>query len=311
MTGSAEPLAHSLVTATTDAFNLDSSMFGELRYLYCFIAIICVARIFTPLSSGNGTKASTTQDVTEEYADASYEKGTLAKAAGVKHIAVTMDGNRRFGQREHGNAIRGHWDGAEALQRFIKGCMDEGVEILTVYAFSTENWNRPEQEVNMLMGLITQYSDEVLRKAGEKGARIRILSSDTSRLPDDVRLSLQRLEADTAHNSAFHLNICISYGGRGDIAAAARTLAKDSVEGRIEPDSIGEESLNARLLTGEFPDPDILLRTSGELRLSNFLLWQCAYAELFFLEKLWPEVQEDDVRKLLLQHMSRRRRYGT
>lgn len=264
--------------------------------------------------TSNARKGETTNiaQQTDRACDvnADCEQGTLAKAAGVRHIAVTMDGNRRFGEREHGDRLRGHQDGAEALMRFTKGCMAEGVETLTVYAFSTENWKRSAEEVDMLMGLVTQYADEVLRGAAEQGARIRILSTDATRLPKDVRAALDRLESDSAHNTAFQLNLCISYGGRGDIVAAAQALAKGSMEGRIDPDSIDEEAFGMQLTTSGLPDPDILLRTSGELRLSNFLLWQCAYAELFFWDKLWPEVYEEDVRRLLVEHISRRRRFG-
>jgi undecaprenyl diphosphate synthase len=235
---------------------------------------------------------------------------SLAKLADVRHIAVVMDGNRRYGEARYGDKLRGHKDGADALLRFMKGCVTEGVEILTVYAFSTENWGRSQREVDTLLGLITQYAEDICDKAMEHGAIVRIISSNPELLPLDVRTKLDGLESKTAQNSGFQLNLCISYGGRGDIIAATRSIAADAVAGRIAPDAIDDVAFAERLTTNGLPEPDVLLRTSGEMRLSNFLLWQCAYSELYFIDKLWPEVIEGDVRDLLRMHMARQRRHG-
>jgi len=292
----------------------EHDMFSAFLQLYCLLlcggivqSVACSALACWEKATRGSRLCNSSGDTPATDANA---EAMLAKSAGVRHIAVAMDGNRRFGKREYGDALRGHRDGADALVRFMNACMDEGVEILTVYAFSTENWSRPPREVDMLMGLIVEYADEVCRKAVERGARVRVLASDATLLPPRVRSELDKLEAKTAENSEFLLNLCISYGGRGDIVAAARNLAEDVAAGRVMPGNIDDAAITSRLTTSGMPDPDILLRTSGELRLSNFLLWQCAYSELFFLEKLWPEVDKDDVRKLLIDYSNRRRRFG-
>ena len=233
-----------------------------------------------------------------------------AAACGLRHLAVIMDGNRRYGESAHGDALRGHRAGAEALLSFVDHCLAEGVEMLTVYAFSTENWRRSRAEVDALMGALCDYSEDVGRAAEEKGIRVRVLASDEGRLPAEVRRKLRRLERRTALHSRFSLNVCVSYGARQEIANAARRAAEDAVAGRIRAEDIDEAAIAERLCGGRMREPDVLLRTSGEKRLSNFMLFQLAYAELVFVDKLWPEMGRDDLRDVIKEFRGRKRRFG-
>mmetsp|Transcript_10722 Transcript_10722/g.24440 ORF Transcript_10722/g.24440 Transcript_10722/m.24440 type:complete len:509 (-) Transcript_10722:160-1686(-) len=252
----------------------------------------------------------------EETMSALEERNVpLGPKAGVKHIAVIMDGNRRFGKRELGDRLRGHQAGGEALGRFIDACMAEELEVLTVYAFSTENWNRSQREVEVLMEVLIAHSEEMRTKALAKRIRVRVCSSQPERLPSAVRDTLQRLEEDTAHNDsdnppAFQVNVCVSYGARDELAKAAKSIAQGAAKKDIKPEDVTEDLLGSYLTTHGTPDPEVLVRTSGEMRLSNFLLYQCAYSELVFIDKLWPDVTQEDLRKVLLEYMHRQRRFG-
>ncbi|RLN75196.1 hypothetical protein BBJ28_00010806 [Nothophytophthora sp. Chile5] len=227
-----------------------------------------------------------------------------------RHIAVIMDGNRRYGKTKYGAGVRGHSDGSKTLVNFTDWCIDAGIEALTVFAFSTENWNREQAEVDALMSLFNQFMHEIVPEALKRDVRIRVLVSDGRRLPAYIVEAIEQIESQTAHCSAFCLNLCVSYGARDEIVRACKKIATEVVSGETKIDDIDEELLSRHMLTAGLPDPDILIRTSGELRISNFLLFQIAYSELMFLDKLWPEVTQDDVQRVIVEFNRRKRRFG-
>jgi undecaprenyl diphosphate synthase len=227
------------------------------------------------------------------------------------HIAVIMDGNRRYGKTKYGNATRGHWDGSKTLIEFSKWCISEGVQILTVYAFSTENWDRDASEVSSLMAIFCKYCDELRVEAIQRGIHIRVLTTDETKIPNDVKEGMNRMVSDTKHCDKFTMNICMSYGGRGEIVNACKNLAMDIQSGHVHIDEVNESMFQSKLLTKNSCDPDIVIRTSGEERLSNFLLWQVAYSEFFFLRKHWPELEKEDLLEVIRTFAcGRKRRYG-
>jgi len=228
-----------------------------------------------------------------------------------RHVAIVMDGNRRYGKKKHGSAMKGHWDGGQMLANMTEWCMAEGVEMLTVYAFSTENWNREATEVDTLMTIFVQYASSLQEEALKNDVRVRVICTDSSRLPEKVRTATKLLEDTTSNCSTFLVNICLSYGSRGEIVNATRSLAVEVAEGKRVPESIDEGIFSNYLSTADLPDPEILIRTSGEHRLSNFLLWQLAYTEIFFVDKLWPELTKDDLHDILDNYTKRVRRFGT
>ena len=229
-----------------------------------------------------------------------------------RHIAVIMDGNRRHGKAKYNNATRGHWDGCETLVEFAKWCIDEEIQILTVYAFSTENWDRNPAEVSALMTIFCKYCDELRIEALKLGIRVHALTTDDEKIPENVQLGIDRMVYETRHCDKFTMNICLSYGGRGEIANACKSIARDVQCGTIDANQVDESEVHKRMLTEHCScDPDIIIRTSGEERLSNFLLWQAAYSELFFLKKLWPELQKEDLLRVIRTFaQGRSRRYG-
>jgi undecaprenyl diphosphate synthase len=228
-----------------------------------------------------------------------------------RHIAVIMDGNRRYGKLKYGNATRGHWDGSKTLIEFTKWCMAEGIQALTVYAFSTENWDRDPSEVSALMSIFCKYCEELRVEALERGIRIHVLETESERIPLDVRKGIDRMVSQTKHCDRFTMNICLSYGSRGEIVNACKSISKDVMNGVISVDQIGEMHMQQKMLTYHCCDPDVIIRTSGEERLSNFLLWQSAYSELFFLKKQWPELQKEDLIEVIRGFAKgRERRYG-
>ena len=229
-----------------------------------------------------------------------------------RHIAVIMDGNRRHGKAKYNNATRGHWDGCETLVEFAKWCIDEKIQILTVYAFSTENWDRNPAEVSALMTIFCKYCDELRIEALKLGIRVHALTTDDEKIPENVQIGIDRMVYETRHCDKFTMNICLSYGGRGEIANACKSIARDVQCGTIDANAVDESEVHKRMLTQHCScDPDIIIRTSGEERLSNFLLWQAAYSELFFLKKLWPELQKEDLLRVIRTFaQGRSRRYG-
>uniref|UniRef100_M4BQI0 Alkyl transferase n=1 Tax=Hyaloperonospora arabidopsidis (strain Emoy2) TaxID=559515 RepID=M4BQI0_HYAAE len=226
------------------------------------------------------------------------------------HVAVIIDGNRRYGKNKYDSGTRGHSDGTKTVMNFTDWCIDAGVKVLTVFAFSTENWKREKSEVDTLMKLIDGFIHDTLAGALTRNIRVRMLASDRSKLPAFLVESFNMVEAKTRHCNAFHINLCVSYGARDEIVGACKKIAAEVVQGKTAIDDINEDLLSNCMLTAGLPDPDIVIRTSGELRISNFLLFQIAYAELIFMDKFWPEVTREDLHKVIVEFNRRKRRFG-
>jgi undecaprenyl diphosphate synthase len=226
-----------------------------------------------------------------------------------EHVAIIMDGNGRWAASRHLPKIAGHREGARAVRRTIEAAIESGVAWLTIYAFSSENWRRPLGEVLDLTGLLRQYLKSELAELRANGVRLRIIG-DRTRFDPDIQQDLARAEADTASNTRLNLTVALSYGARAEIAAAARKLAEAARDGSLDPRQIDEDHLAGALATQGMPDPDLIIRTSGEQRLSNFLLWQGAYAELVFLDVLWPDFGAEHFAVALAEYARRERRFG-
>lgn len=218
------------------------------------------------------------------------------------HIAVVMDGNGRWATRRFLPRVAGHKQGVESLRRCVKACGDRNVGVLTVFAFSSENWNRPVEEVSGLMDLMVGALGREVPKLSADGVQLHFIG-ERGGLSEKMLASLQQAEAATAHNRKLVLNVCFNYGGRWDIARAAARLAE-----RGEP--LTEQNLDREMALSHVPDPDLFIRTGGEQRMSNFLLWQSAYAELFFSDRLWPEFDEAALDEAIASYQSRERRFG-
>jgi undecaprenyl diphosphate synthase len=226
-----------------------------------------------------------------------------------RHIAVIMDGNGRWAKERGLPRREGHRAGAESVREITDACIDLGVEYLTLYAFSSENWNRPEAEVKALMELLDRFLSE--KATDLKKQNIRLLTiGQTERLPAKTRKLLDRLIEETKDHKALTLVLALSYGAREEIVAAARKLAADAVAGRIDPAQIDCQAFATRLQTSAIPDPDLLIRTSGEMRLSNFLLWQISYAEIVIVKKYWPDFRRQDLLDAVQEYRRRQRRFG-
>jgi undecaprenyl diphosphate synthase len=225
------------------------------------------------------------------------------------HVAIIMDGNGRWARERALPRPFGHKAGMQAVREVVEGALAAGVEVLTLFAFSQENWQRPADEIFALMELLEEYIAKEMAELKNRGVTVRFLG-DLDRLPDSQRAAVERLMAHTGGGSRLALNICISYGGRAELARAARMLAEDACAGRLDPAEIDEDAVAARLYTADFPDPDLLIRTSGELRLSNFLLWQLAYAELYVTPVLWPDFGRRHLFEAILEYQRRDRRFG-
>ncbi len=226
-----------------------------------------------------------------------------------KHIAVIMDGNGRWAAKRNLPRSMGHKAGAESMRRAAEICRELGVEILTVYAFSTENWQRPKDEVDFLMKLFGEYLRREVRTMNDNQIRLGILG-ETAALPEVVQKELTKALAATAANDKMLLNIAVNYGGRRELVLAARALAEQVRLGLLDPAQIDERCLASQLFTAGEADPDLLIRPSGELRLSNFLLWQSAYSELYFADILWPDFGKRDMLQAVIAYQHRQRRFG-
>ncbi|MBK8361156.1 MAG: di-trans,poly-cis-decaprenylcistransferase [Comamonadaceae bacterium] len=218
------------------------------------------------------------------------------------HIAIVMDGNGRWATRRYLPRVAGHRQGVESLRRCVRACSDRGVRVLTVFAFSSENWNRPPEEVSGLMELLAMALGREVPQLKHDGVRIHIVG-DRSTLSEKMRLGLAQAEATTAQNTRLILNVCFNYGGRWDIAQAAAKLA-------TQGEAITEASLDRAMALAHVPDPDLLIRTGGERRISNFLLWQAAYSELYFSDRLWPDFDEIALDEAIADYGRRERRFG-
>ena len=225
--------------------------------------------------------------------------------AQARSVAIVMDGNGRWAERRGLPVAEGHRAGTKALRRTVEAAIDQGVESLAVYAFSTENWARSPEEVADLMAIFTETIDRELPDLSAQGVRTRFIGR-RDRAPEELLRKMEETESGTAHNDRLHLWIAFDYGGRAELVDAARALVADGVA----PGDVDEEAIATRLYAPEMPDPDVLVRTSGEERISNFLLWQVAYAELVFVDVLWPDFGEDELRAALEEYAGRRRRFG-
>jgi undecaprenyl diphosphate synthase len=244
-----------------------------------------------------------------EGAEAAAADAAHGTAAVPRHVAIIMDGNGRWAERRGLPRVAGHRAGAEAVRKTLKAAGEAGVEILTLYAFSSENWRRSAEEVSDLKGLLAYYLEKELDTLHREGVRLKLIG-DPSAFGAQLAGRLQRAVDRTAANDRLTLVVALNYGARAEIVAAVRTLATEVEAGTRRAADIDEQAIAGTLDTAGLPDPDLLIRTSGEMRLSNFLLWQAAYAELLFVETLWPDFDEDEFRRALDQFASRQRRFG-
>ena len=225
------------------------------------------------------------------------------------HIAIIMDGNGRWAKERGQIRLKGHQAGMEALHDIVKACSDMGVQVLTVYAFSTENWKRPAEEVSGIFSLLVRYVAKELKELNENNVRIRLLG-DVRPLPDAARKAVMEAVDDTADNTGLVFNIAINYGGRAEITNAVRKIAGKVKDGELAVDDIDENTVSSMLYTAGQPDPDLIIRTGGESRISNFLIWQSAYSEFYFTDVLWPDFTPDDLDRAVIDFCSRNRRFG-
>jgi len=226
-----------------------------------------------------------------------------------RHVAIIMDGNGRWARRRHLPRIAGHRQGLEAVRRVVRACAARGVEVLTLFAFSSENWRRPPQEVGLLMELFLGALQREGRRLRENGVRLRVVG-DRSAFPERLRRAIEEAEALCAEGARLTLVIAANYGGRWDIVQAARALARRAAAGELDPEAIGPGELERHLALAGLPEPDLFIRTGGEQRISNFLLWQLAYTELYFTDTLWPDFDEAAFEAALASYAGRQRRFG-
>jgi undecaprenyl diphosphate synthase len=225
------------------------------------------------------------------------------------HVAIIMDGNGRWAKKRLFNRIKGHEKGSQAVRTVVRACRELGISYLTLYAFSTENWQRPKAEVEALMGLLVRFLKSEKNELMEQNIRLRMIGQ-LDRLPPKVQETLQETMQATRDNTAMTLVLALSYGARAEIVAMVRSVAEKIKRGQIEPESITAELVADNLHTREIPDPDLLIRTSGEMRISNFLLWQIAYSEIFVTPTLWPDFGKEELLDILKDFQGRERRYG-
>lgn len=225
------------------------------------------------------------------------------------HIAIIMDGNGRWARKRNLHRIMGHKAGVEVLREIVRISSQIGIKVLTLYAFSTENWKRPADEVNSLMGLLVEYLRKEVKELDEQNVKIMAIG-DLSKLPDICQEELNRSIDITANNTGLVLNLALNYGGRSEITDAVRKIATLVKAGEIQIEDVNECLISQHLSTGKLPDPDLIIRPSGELRLSNFLLWQCAYSELWFSDINWPDFTKDHLFRAIIDFQMRDRRFG-
>jgi undecaprenyl diphosphate synthase len=235
---------------------------------------------------------------------------TLDKTKLPRHVAIIMDGNGRWARKRLLNRVNGHERGSETVRDIVRACRELGISILTLYAFSTENWQRPKMEVQALMTLLERFLSSEEKELMETGIRLNAIG-DIQRLPNRVFRKVQDVMALTRNNEAMLLNLALSYGGRAEIVKMVRSISEEVRDGRMMPDDITEETVSAHLYTASIPDPDLLIRTSGEMRISNFLLWQIAYSEIYITNTLWPDFDREEFLKILVEYQRRERRFGT
>jgi undecaprenyl diphosphate synthase len=225
------------------------------------------------------------------------------------HVAIIMDGNGRWAKKRLLNRIKGHEKGSETVRTIVRTCREIGIPILTLYAFSTENWQRPKSEVTALMSLLKTFLESEITEMLGNNVRLNAIGQ-IERLPEDVRQTLGKTMDLTKNNDGLRLNLALSYGGRSEILNMVKQIAKKVKDGNIDPELITFEHISEHLYTGDMPDPEILIRTSGEMRISNFLLWQIAYTEIFITDTLWPDFGKDEFVQILKDYQRRERRFG-
>ncbi|HYK09897.1 MAG TPA: isoprenyl transferase [Gemmatimonadales bacterium] len=226
-----------------------------------------------------------------------------------RHVAIIMDGNGRWARGRLMPRPLGHRAGMKAVREVVEGAIESGVEVLTLFAFSEENWNRPATEISALMNLLEEYIAREVRELSDQGVRVNVLG-DLTRLGPKQRAAVERIMSDTRGGTKLSLNLCISYSSRAELARAARLLAEEVLKGNKRLEDLDEGALAAKLYTAPWPDPDLLIRTSGEQRLSNFLLWQLAYTEIYITPVLWPDFDRQCLYEAILDYQRRERRFG-
>jgi undecaprenyl diphosphate synthase len=225
------------------------------------------------------------------------------------HIAIIMDGNGRWAEQRHLPRVLGHRKGVESVQTIVDGCMELGIRYLTLYAFSSENWGRPQEEVEALMGLLGTFLKKELSQLHKRGIRLMAVG-ELDRLPKSISKILKDIIKKTADNDRMVLNLALSYGSRNELTRAMQTIGREIAKGTLQADHLTEADIEDALDTHSIPDPDLLIRTSGEMRISNFLLWQTAYTELYFTETLWPDFSHDQLLLAIAEYSRRQRRFG-
>jgi len=225
------------------------------------------------------------------------------------HVAIILDGNGRWAKKRHLPRKYGHVEGAKTVEQICEDADSLGIKYLTVYAFSTENWNRPEDEVKALMTLLRNYLKDCIKRANKNNMKVRVIG-ERSRLSDDIITRINELEAATKDNTGLNFTIAINYGSRDEMRRGVAKIAEDVKKGILDPKDIDEDTISTYLDTDGIPDPDLLIRTSGEERLSNFMLWQLAYSEFYFTDVLWPDFNKKELEKAIEKYNSRERRYG-
>ncbi len=226
-----------------------------------------------------------------------------------RHLAVILDGNGRWAKRRGLPRSAGHIQGARNVEDMCEWTWNHGIEYFTVYAFSTENWARPADEVKTLMKLLRDYMKGAVKRANANNMKVRIIGDKTG-LDEDIRKSIAELEEATKDNDGLKFTIAINYGSRDEIRRAVRKLCEEAAEGKLDPAAVTEELIASQLDTAPYPDPDLLVRTSGEQRISNYLLWQCAYSEFYFTDVAWPDFKEAELEKAIAAYAARDRRFG-
>ena len=225
------------------------------------------------------------------------------------HVAIIMDGNRRWARERNIDYRLGHKEGAKTLEKIVRYAKKAGIKYITVYAFSTENWKRSSEEVSALMLLLKTYLDDYGKRADTENIKVKVLG-DISALTPGLQKSIKKCEERTKDNDGIYFSICINYGGRDEIVHAVKSISQDVKDGKIKIDDINEDLMNNYLYTKEIPDPDLIIRTSGELRTSGFLTWQSVYSEYLFMDKYWPDFSEEDIDFAIKEYQKRNRKFG-
>ena len=226
-----------------------------------------------------------------------------------KHIAIIMDGNRRWAKERGKPAGFGHKEGAKTLEKVVRYANKKGIKYITVYAFSTENWKRTEEEVSTLMNLFQSYLDDYSKRADSENIKVKIIGSKEN-LSNKMKESIEKCMERTRDNTGITFNIALNYGGRDEIVKAVQNIAQEVKNGKLNPEEISEETISNNLYTKNQPDPDLVIRTSGEIRLSNFLPWQVVYSEFLFINKNWPDFTEQDLDEAITEYQKRTRKFG-